>query len=229
MSVLSQHLVENPVSCICSRCAGSLPRGAGGFLWVGVPSPYLLQGPLFLPTCPLGNGSPYPEAPLADWCGYETQVPLVKMEQTLQYWIHSESPANEARDRFHWSHTSLSPVPAPAWPPCSFSLLSWKLSFNKPPAQESPSQMEGDPARTEWFKVLSNKKNVISYISLPTFSSLKMEPQFVPSWSHGFISGTWQNSCWFYNPSDLFLLLNTIYSALCSDFQVQFQFETEGI
>ena len=89
--------------------------------------------------------------------------------------------------------------------------------------------MEGDPARRGWFKVLSYKKNVISYISLSTFNSQKMEPQFVPSWSQVFISGTWQNSCCFYRPSDLFLSLNTIYSALCSDFQVQFQFETEGI
>ena len=49
------------------------------------PAPTCCKGHCSLPPAPLGNGSPYPEAPLADSCGYETQVPLVKMEQTLQY------------------------------------------------------------------------------------------------------------------------------------------------
>lgn len=49
--------------------------------WVGVPAP--CKEPCSHPLAPLGNRAL--EAPLADSCGYETQVPLVKMEQTLQY------------------------------------------------------------------------------------------------------------------------------------------------
>ena len=122
-----------------------------------------------LPPAPLGNCSRFPRDADGWLMWVQKSVPFGQNGTDSTVLLTLRVPC---RIRPGTDSTEATPCSAPspllAWPPCCLSLLSWELSFNKPLAQESPSGLEGGQV---WFKVLSYRRNVISYISLSTSSS----------------------------------------------------------
>lgn len=145
-SVLFQHFFENPVPSVCSSCAGSLPRGTGGFHQVDAPSPHLLQVPLAvrLPPAPLGNCSHFPRDAGGWLMWVQKSVPFGQSgtDSTVLKTLRAPCRIRPGTDSTEATPCSA-PSPLLTWSPCCLSLLSWELSFNKPLAQESPSGLEG--------------------------------------------------------------------------------------